>query len=452
MRAALYLRISYDPRGEAAGVDRQRADCMRLAEGLGWQVTEVFEDNDSSAYSGRTRPAYEAMLLAMRRREVDAVIAWHTDRLHRSMKDLVRFIDAAKAGEISIRTVQGGDLDLSTASGVMLAQILGAVAEQESAHHAERRRRANDERAAAGEWRNQGKIPFGYTKEGEPVPAEAASIRQGLADGLAGVTLRQIARDWNAAGHLTRTLKKPFTSTVVKRLLMNPRYAGLVVHRGQIIGNGKWEPIVDRDDQLAFIAIATDPARVSNATGYERKFQGTGAYLCGVCGGRCKIHVADRRRSYVCRQSQHVRRSQHLLDDYIDKVMASWIERQELNVDRDDGELRALVLDRSGLIARQDAIADSFATGQVTITQMERATAKLTEQIKGLDMRIAMLRSGSSVVATNGEPATDVWKALSPDTRSKIIADVLEVRIMPAPIGTRGLDIDRIELKWKDLA
>ena len=52
-RAALYLRISSDPDGERAGVERQRADCEALARRNGWEIVEVFEDNDVSAYSGR---------------------------------------------------------------------------------------------------------------------------------------------------------------------------------------------------------------------------------------------------------------------------------------------------------------------------------------------------------------------------------------------------------------
>lgn len=448
VKTAIYLRISYDPTGTSAGVDRQRADCQRLADTLGWTVTDVFEDNDASAYSGRTRPGYEQLIRAMREGKVEAVIAWHSDRLHRSMKDLVRFIDAAKTGSVSIRTVQGGDLDLSTASGVMLAQILGAVAEQESAHHAERRRRANDDRAASGRWWNQGKVPFGYTSEGVPVPAEAASIRQGLADALAGVSLRQIARDWNAAGHVTRTAKREFSSTQVRRILANPRYAGLVVHRGQIVGKGEWEPIVDRDDQLAFVAMASDPSR-NHGTGYERFYQGTGVYRCGVCGAWCKVHSSRGRKSYVCGAKHHVRRSQEFLDEYVDLLMAGWIEKQELEVEQDDEELGCLLVARDGVRARQDELGDAFARGQVTIAQVERATAALGEQIESLDRQIAKHRTGSTVVPSGGEDAVTVWASLSPDTRSKILGEVMDLQIMPAPIGKRGFDPDYVTITWK---
>ena len=61
-----------------------------------------------------------------------ALICWHPDRPYRSMRDLERLIDIADAGGVSLRTVNGGDLDLANSSGRMLARILGSVARQES--------------------------------------------------------------------------------------------------------------------------------------------------------------------------------------------------------------------------------------------------------------------------------------------------------------------------------
>jgi site-specific DNA recombinase len=53
----VYARISSDPSDTALGVARQVKDCLALAETKGWQVGEVFSDNDVSATSGRPRPS-----------------------------------------------------------------------------------------------------------------------------------------------------------------------------------------------------------------------------------------------------------------------------------------------------------------------------------------------------------------------------------------------------------
>jgi hypothetical protein len=105
MRAAVYTLISQDATGQRAGVTRQLEDCEALADRFGWEVTHRYGDNDLSAYSGRTRPGFEAMLKAMADSEFGAVICWHPDRLFRSMKDLERLIDIANGRQVQLRTV-----------------------------------------------------------------------------------------------------------------------------------------------------------------------------------------------------------------------------------------------------------------------------------------------------------------------------------------------------------
>jgi DNA invertase Pin-like site-specific DNA recombinase len=76
-RAAIYTRISSDREGAGLGVERQEADCRALAEQLGWEIVAVHSDNDLSAYSGKPRPGYEALLADLRADVADAVICWH---------------------------------------------------------------------------------------------------------------------------------------------------------------------------------------------------------------------------------------------------------------------------------------------------------------------------------------------------------------------------------------
>ncbi len=65
--AAVCARISSDRNDTALGVARQVKDCLALAEAKGWEVGEVFTDNDVSATSGRPRPEYERMMAPSRR-------------------------------------------------------------------------------------------------------------------------------------------------------------------------------------------------------------------------------------------------------------------------------------------------------------------------------------------------------------------------------------------------
>src|SRR6478735_5573657 len=95
--AAIYTRISRDREGAGLGVDRQEADCRALAERLGWDVAAVFVDNDISAYSGKPRPQYRAMLEAIKQGRIRGLIAWHPDRLYRRAVDLEEIVTIAEA-------------------------------------------------------------------------------------------------------------------------------------------------------------------------------------------------------------------------------------------------------------------------------------------------------------------------------------------------------------------
>jgi len=66
---------------------------------------------------------------------------------------------------VQIKTVQGGDLDLSTSAGRMLTRILGSVARQESEHASERRKRAYVQKAQEGRWQTVNRA-FGYPMTG----------------------------------------------------------------------------------------------------------------------------------------------------------------------------------------------------------------------------------------------------------------------------------------------
>src|SRR3954454_20195704 len=122
---AIYVRISDDRVGAGLGVARQEADCRQRAEELSWPVVDVYCDNDLSAYSGRPRPEYRRLLRDLEASRADVVLAWHTDRLHRSPRELEEFIDLCERRGVGVETVKAGPVDLSTPAGRAVARTLG---------------------------------------------------------------------------------------------------------------------------------------------------------------------------------------------------------------------------------------------------------------------------------------------------------------------------------------
>jgi Resolvase, N terminal domain len=109
-RAAIYVRISDDREGLAVGVKRQEADCRALVEQRpGWEVTEVYDDNDISATNRRkVRPAYRRMLDDLREARVDALVAYRSSRFHRRTRELDQLIDLVEDRRVEIATVVSG--------------------------------------------------------------------------------------------------------------------------------------------------------------------------------------------------------------------------------------------------------------------------------------------------------------------------------------------------------
>ncbi len=133
-RVGIYLRVST----KEQTTENQSRELRQVAERAGWEVVQVFEDAGISGAKGRDqRPAYDALLKAVVRREVDMVAAWSVDRLGRSMQDLVAFLEELRGHGADLYLHQQA-LDTTTPSGRALFGMLAVFAEFERAMIRER--------------------------------------------------------------------------------------------------------------------------------------------------------------------------------------------------------------------------------------------------------------------------------------------------------------------------
>jgi DNA invertase Pin-like site-specific DNA recombinase len=463
MQVAIYTRISRDRAGASLGVERQAADCRALADRLGWAVVDTYSDNDVSAYSGRKRTGYEAMCAAIEAGRIQGVVAWHTDRLHRRPVELESFIDLCERKGVEVRTVHAGTIDLSTASGKMVARMLGAAARHEVEHSIERQKRAKQQAAVDGKYRG-GRRPFGYEPNGMTERTnEADAIRSAANDVLAGKSLSQIAREWNAAGLRTSFGARAFTSMEVAKILKRPRNAGIALHGVKRLNVGQWDAILDGDTFAALEAMLTDPRRRTSRN-FDRKYQGSGVYLCGRCGKHviATSHNHTRsdgwRRAYACSGSKHLTRDVAHVDAYIDSVVIERLSRpdaplalhQESTVDVD-----AVRGQRDGVRARLDELTSLFAAGSIDGDQLAKGSADLRARLESLDAQIASARSVSALAdfVLAGDDLAATWTASTPTVRGKVIDALMIVTLLPATRGRKAgggyFDPDSVRIEWK---
>lgn len=162
-------------------------------------------------------------------REFDVIAARHMDRLLRRLAELESVLERCRKTGTAIVTAADG-VDASSDGGRLVARILSSVAQGEVERKSARQRSAVAQAAKQGRWCG-GRRAFGYEPDGVTVHEdEAVIIKQGYADVLAGESLSEIARRWNAAGFTTGQ-GKPWSRYAVKDVLTNPRNAGLRRHR-----------------------------------------------------------------------------------------------------------------------------------------------------------------------------------------------------------------------------
>ncbi|MDN5920533.1 MAG: recombinase family protein [Pseudonocardia sp.] len=443
-QAAICCRISQDRVGAGLGVERQEADCRALAERLGWDVVDVYRDNDVSAYSGKARPGYVQLLRDVEGGQCDAVIAWHTDRLHRSPVELETFIATCDPRAVPTHTVRAGVLDLSTASGRMTARITGAVARHESEQKGERVRRAKQQAQADGKWLG-GRRPFGFEADAHTHRArEAEAIRSATRELLAGHSLRSIMRRWNEAG-LRTAAGGVWNTSNLRQMLLRPRNAGLVSqgHAGsqpRIIGPGTWAPIVEHETWDALVGLLSDPSRLTRTRkgGISLRLAGSFLYRCH-CGGlvRSGGQRADGGDRYAC-EHNHMTRLAAPVDAIVFGVIEGLLVRDNVALVAPVEDLSPLRERLAVLRARGEEIAGMFGdpAAGMSAAQFRTANERLNRETRELEAEIGRRSSGSVLagVADAEDPAA-AFRNAEVDRKRAIIGELAEVTLLRSRPG-----------------
>lgn len=454
--AAIYLRISKDSEGLGLGVARQEQDARRLCEQRGWEVGPVFTDSDISAYSGATRPAYLGLLDSIEQRQVGAVVAYHPDRLHRSPVELEHFITLVDQADVRVETVASGLVDLGTASGRMSARIVGAVARAESERSSERIKRKKDQLAEDGVFAG-GARPFGYQDDRVTIDkAEAKILKESARRVLAGDSLTGIAHDFNDRG-IPTTRGRQWSATTLRSILINPRHAGMRVHRGVVTGKAVWQPIIDRRTHERLVALLTDPER--RRKNPARRGLLTGLVRCGLCGESMTTDTTkEGRKILTCKRgpgrancgrvSIHLEPTVEIITEAVIEAIDGprLAKRLAKGTKADDGAAD----DLAEVEARLADLADLFADGSISKTEWMRARGKLEKRLDKAKDALNLNARPEVLAGFDGKhPLRDTWKTLPLDRQRAIVGAVVEnVTIGPVTGPRRTYDPERISITW----
>lgn len=444
-RAGIYVRTSRDRRGLEAGVQRQEAECRALAAQLGWDVVEVFCDNDISAssYTRKARPGYKKLLAGITSGRLNASISRDVTRLVRRPIEMENYISVCS--DIPTALVLAGRMDLTTATGRMMARNAAAYAALESDLKSEWIKSQRAEMQAQGR-PTPGPRPFGYLADQVTVhPVEGAMVADAIRRVLAGATLYSIVQEWTASGVMT-TRGNPFQVSSLRQMLRRPRNAGLVGSVNSttetVKGPAVWEPLIDRETWEALCAMLRDPSRRTHNGSTSRKLLGSFLYRCADCGATLRAggYGARGQNRYTCARLMHIRRDADPIDEYVLTAVAALLDREGPALIMPTHDVSAERARLTVLRARSDELAATWADDlDMTPAQFKIANGRLTTEIDALIDAIGAATAETQLlgIADSPTPGT-AFRTAHIDRQRAVIDALVEVRVGKNKVGQKG--------------
>jgi DNA invertase Pin-like site-specific DNA recombinase len=130
-------------------------------------------------------------------RDGDTFMVTKPDRLARNVTDLLRIVEDLKARNVTVRIMSMG-VDTSTATGVLILQVLGAVSQWERSVMLERQRHGIAKAKAEGKYRGRAPTARAKTPEVLRLKAEGQTVAQ-IAQSV-GISRASVYRAFAEAG------------------------------------------------------------------------------------------------------------------------------------------------------------------------------------------------------------------------------------------------------------
>nr|WP_297174285.1 recombinase family protein [uncultured Agathobaculum sp.] len=325
MRVAAYCRVSTAQDDQLHSLAHQQQYFAEyISRRPDWELAEVYADRGLSGTSVR-RPAFQRMIAAAQAGKIDLILTKEVSRFARNTVDALAHTRALRKIGVGVVFI-GDNIDTRQNDGEFRLTIMASVAQEESRKTSERvkwgQRRSMEQGVVFG--CNQ---IYGFDLRGGQLtvkPDEAAVIRMVYHKFLhEGKGSWIIARELTEAGILPpRAKDKPWSSTMVLRLLRNEKYCGDLLQKKtctpdfldhkKVKNDGREEQIYLPDHHEAIVSRAVfDQAqrelqrRATKNGQYARhsaRYWCSGKLICAACGSR----LTPRRRQRTDRSTYQV--------------------------------------------------------------------------------------------------------------------------------------------------
>ena len=343
----LYARKSTeDEERQVMSIEAQLVELEEYAKREKIEINERFIESKSAKRPGR-EVFNEMMAKINESNESVGLLAWHPDRLARNSVDggqIIYLIDTGKLISLRFPTFWFEP----TPQGLFMLQVAFGQSKYYSDNLSENVKRGIRQKLRRGEW--TGFAPIGYlnnakTRNIEPDPTKARVIAKAFEEFAQGRhTLESLGERLKFLGAASKTGKR-LCKAVVKHMLSNLIYTGLIVHNGETY-EGKFQPIVSLTTFETVQKILKDRAKPRKSK-KSHNFPFVGLLRCGECGAAITAQYAHgcggTYRYYRCTKrlgpcSQRYLREDLMatqLKDSLSKVALcqDWTEKMRAQVD-----------------------------------------------------------------------------------------------------------------------
>lgn len=318
--------------------------------------------------------------------------------------------------------------------------------------------------------------PYGYDKDDQVIEEEAANLREFKGRLLgAGESMRSLVSDVRRRGILT-SAGNEWTQNSMKRILVNPRLAGLRVERGKLV-KAPWDAIFEVGEHEELVALLDDPSRRQGPSSKDPKYllsagklacgrqvpdaDGDGTHLCGKTLYTQPSSAGT--RGYVCRKAGpsfgcgRLRIAAGPLEEEVTaRVLARLASpkvRQRLAtaVGVAAGGKESVDEAIKAIEGRVAEAREEFVTRGISMATLKAIESRADAEIKQLNEQLEQQRRLNELPATTADGLAEWWVDAPLERRRDLIGLVLDkVIVKPATVrGASGLDKDRLEFVWK---
>ncbi len=349
-KAAIYVRVStIEQVKKGYSIAAQKSNLTEFCYKQNWDIFDIYADEGISGKNISKRPGILKLISDIEKFEINIVLLYKFDRLTRDVKDTESIINLLEKYNVTVYTISGGLVDISSATGKFMIRMNGAIAQLEREQTIERIKVAFKEKAKEG-YSLCSKCPsYGYNrfkgiKNLTINKKESLIVKKIYQMYLDNYFLIDIAKYLNKLKIPTK-LNNKWTSKNIKLILTNPVYIGKIKCRNEYF-DGLHQSIIENEMfKKAQEKILKEKINSKTKHPYQDAVFSRILY-CANCGNRLAVKRVVKNKTYLnyrCpKKEAHLCTMPSISEKKLEKSLINYIESKKIKAIKNENHFNKI--------------------------------------------------------------------------------------------------------------